>query len=136
MTTSDEQIARAIEALARIAEDIKNEWRADRETQARESNRGFLDLNTMKPLKTESGRLVGYAFPNETITMRETSLSGAGIPPIEEFDLERNAGNPPYILLEGLTTGNAEPGKTKFFGQLVAPEGMTLEVHGTYQDVI
>jgi hypothetical protein len=44
--------------------------------------------------------------------------------------------NPPFILLRGLTTSDAEPGKTKFFGQLVAPEGMTLEVHGTYQDVI
>jgi hypothetical protein len=37
MTTSEEQIARAIEALVRIAEDIKNEWRADREIQARGS---------------------------------------------------------------------------------------------------
>jgi hypothetical protein len=70
--SGDERIAKGIEALARIAEDIKNEWRADRETQARRSNRGFLDLNTMRPLKTAGGRLVGYAFPNEAITVHET----------------------------------------------------------------
>jgi hypothetical protein len=122
--SGDERIAKGIEALARIAEDIKNEWRADRETQARRSNRGFLDLNTMRPLKTESGRLVGYVFPDETITVQDSESDG-----IYSF-------RPPFILLRGLTTSDASPGQTKFFGQLVAPEGITLEIHGTYQDVI
>lgn len=72
MTTEGERIAKGIEALARIAQEIKDEWRADREAQAHESNRGLLDVNTMMPLKTAGGRLVGYAFPNEAITVHET----------------------------------------------------------------
>lgn len=129
MTTSEERIAKALESLVMIVDDIRAqmvmEKQDDRETQAR----GFLDLNTMKPLKTVSGRLVGYAFPNETITMRETSPSTVATAHQQVF-------NPPFILLRGLTTSDATLGQTKFFGQLVTPEGMTLEVHGTYQDVI
>ena len=88
--TSDERIAKALEALARIAQDIKNELRADRDVQARRSNRGLLNLNTMTQLKTASGRLVGYGFPNEKITVHETTPSGSAIPPLEEIDLEYN----------------------------------------------
>jgi hypothetical protein len=123
MTTSDERIANAIELLGRIAQDIKSEWRAERDAQARRSNRGLLDVNTMMPIKTEGGRLVGYAFPNEAITVHETRPN-------------QNPIKPPYILLRTLRTGDALPGQTKFLGDLVTPEGMTLEVHGTYQEVI
>jgi len=88
--TSDERIAKALEALGRIAQDIKDELRADRDRQARGSNRGLLNLNTMTQLKTASGRLVGYGFPNEKITVHETEPSGSAIPPLEEIDLEYN----------------------------------------------
>lgn len=82
MATSDERIAKGIEALARIAEDVKAEWRADRDAQAHESNRGLLDVNTMMPLKTAGGRLVGYAFPNEAITVHEGATKGQ---PVRDF---------------------------------------------------
>jgi hypothetical protein len=124
MTTSEEQIARAIEALVRIAEDIKNEWRADREIQARGSNRGFLDLNTMKPLKTESGRLVGYAFPNETITMGETPTKQSHVPKGPWIDLTeakpREANSPTWTTFRGVLRGYDTP----------------IEIYGTFRDVV
>jgi hypothetical protein len=57
-------------------------------------------------------------------------------PPSTVATANQQVFNPPFILLRGLTTSDAMPEETKFFGQLVASEGMTLEVHGTYQDVI
>src|SRR4051812_30782718 len=57
-------------------------------------------------------------------------------PPSTMATAHQQVVNPPFILLRGLTTSDVVLGETKFFGQLVAPEGMTLEVHGTYQDVI
>lgn len=121
MTTNDERIAKALEALTRIAQDIKAEWRAEREAQARGSNRGLLDTNTMRPLKTVSGRLVGYAFPDETITVHETAPGTTNLVPVP---------NKRYIVIDE-TFDTPVMGFQRFNGTLYDLSGDTaVEVCG------
>jgi hypothetical protein len=80
--------------------------------------------------KEKGGFNVELAFNwNERRADQEASPSTVATTHQQVFNL-------PFILLRGLTTSDASLGQTNFVGQLVAPEGMTLEVHGTYQEVI
>lgn len=86
MTTSEERIAKGVEALARIAQEIKDEWRADREA-----------ITVHETMPTSQERLIplpdkSYIVVGETFT---TPIFG-----YERFNgtlYDRNGGEPVEI---------------------------------------